>query len=251
MKLITLGTAAGNGSRNQANSSNLIVCGEKYYLFDAGEPVTSLIRSRKIRHGNIPHVFISHLHEDHFGGAVGFLKDFARDHRLWPESSLTFHLPEMTGRDALLLFMKTIHRPLPENRVFFEAVQAGTFFDDGTLKVTAYPTDHLEGAGPSYAFLIEHGEERLLITGDLRWGDFGDFPAAALDRPAVCLCEAVHCPFEVIVERVRGLPIRKLIFTHYKESLLGEDHDFFLEKTKDLPFPVQLAEDDDEFTLES
>ena len=248
MKLITLGTAAGNGSRNQANSSNLIVCGGKYYLFDAGEPVTSLIRSRKIRHGNIPHVFISHLHEDHFGGAVGFLKDFARDHRLWPESSLTFHLPEMTGRDALLLFMKTIHRPLPENRVFFEAVQAGIFFDDGTLKVTAYPTDHLAGTGPSYAYLLEGDGKRLLITGDLR-ADFSDFPAEALREPAWCLCEAAHCPMAKMFEILAQFPIRKLLLTHISPRYYTEKHELFRSLAADLPFESDLARDDAEYEL--
>ena len=248
MKLITLGTAPGNGGRFHAYTSNLIVCGGKYYLFDAGEPVTALIRSRKIPHGNIPHVFITHLHEDHFGGAVGFLKDFARDHYLFPESSLTFHLPEMTGRDALLLFMKTIHRPLPENQVFFEEVQAGMFFDDGTLKVTAYPTDHLAGAGPSYAYLLEGDGKRLLITGDLR-ADFSDFPSEALKEPAWCLCETAHCPMAKMFELLARFPIRKLLLTHISPRYYTEKYEVFRSLAADLPFECDLARDDAEYEL--
>ncbi len=251
MRLITLGTAAGNSSRERANASNLIISEGKYYLIDAGEPVKALIFSRNIPYTDIRKVFISHCHEDHLGGMVGLLNCFFREHPKAPESEMTVYLPEMAAEKPLRDFMKVIRRTVPDSKLWFHPVTEGVFFDDGNLKITAYPTDHLEGAGPSYAFLIEHGEERLLITGDLRWGDFGDFPAAALDRPAVCLCEAVHCPFEIIIERVRDLPIKKLIFTHYKESLPGKDHDYFLEKTENLPFPAVLAKDDDEFILES
>lgn len=251
MKLITLGTAAGNSSRTRANSSNLIICEGKCYLIDAGEPVKALIFSRGIPYTDISKVFISHCHEDHIGGMVGLLNCFIRDHHKAPDSTMTVYLPEMAAKKPLLDFMSVFHRQIPEGKLVFERVTGGTFFDDGNVTISAYPTDHLEGIGPSYAFLIEHGEERLLITGDLRWGDFGDFPAAALNRPAVCLCEAAHGPFEIIIGKVRHLPIQKLIFTHYKQSLLGQDHDFFLEKTRDLPFPVQLADDDDEFIVES
>ena len=251
MRLITLGTAAGNSSRDRANASNLVICEGKYYLIDAGEPVKALIFSRNIPYTDIRNVFISHCHEDHLGGMVGLLNCFFREHRKAPESEMTVYLPEMAAEKILRDFMKVIHRNVPEGKLGFLPVREGPFFDDGNVKITAYPTDHLEGSGPSYAFLVEHGEERLVITGDLRWGDFGDFPSAALTRPAVCLCEAVHCPFEIIIERVRNLPIKKLIFTHYKASLLEKDHDYFLEQTKDLPFPATLAKDDDEFILES
>ena len=250
MKLITLGTAAGNSARDRANASNLIICGGKYYLIDAGEPVKALIFSRDIPYTDIQKIFISHCHEDHLGGLMGLLNCFFRELRKDPAADVTMYLPEMAAQIPVEGFMKVIHREIPEGKLTFKPVESGTFFDDGNLKITAYLTDHLEGRGPSYSFLLEHEEERLLITGDLRWGDFGDFPHAALEKPAVCLCEAVHCPLETIVDIVRDLPIKKLIFTHYKASLLKEDHDIFLEKTKGLPYPVVLAEDDEEFDVE-
>ncbi len=249
MKLITLGTAAGNSARDRANASNLILCGGKYYLIDAGEPVKALIFSRGIPYTDVRKVFISHCHEDHLGGMMGLLNCFFREHGKDPDSDMTVYLPEMAAKEPVLGFMKVIHRDIAEGKLHFNPVVPGTFFDDGNLKITAYPTDHLEGRGPSYAFLLEHGESRLLITGDLRWGDFGDFPKEALENPAVCLCEGCHCPRETIVNVVRDLPIKKLIFTHYKQSLLDKDHSFFLEQTKSLPFPVALAHDDEEFNV--
>lgn len=250
MKLITLGTAAGNSARDRANASNLILCGGKYYLIDAGEPVKALIFSRGIPYTDIEKVFITHCHEDHLGGMMGLLNCFFREHGKDPDSEMTVYLPEMAAKEPILGFMKVIHRNIAEGKLHFNPVVPGIFFDDGNLKITAYPTDHLGDCGPSYAFLLEHEASRLLITSDLRWGDFGDFPIQALEKPAGCLCEAVHCPLEIIVEVVRGLPIKKLILTHYKQSLLDKDYQFFLEKTKALPFPVVLAHDDEEFHID-
>lgn len=249
MKLITLGTAAGNSARDRANAADLILCGGKYYLIDAGEPVKALIFSRGIPYTKIQQIFITHCHEDHLGGIMGMMNCFFREHNKEPESDMTVYLPEMEAEKPIREFMRVIHRNIPEDKLFFFPVKQGTFFDDGNLKVTAFPTDHLAGLGPSYAFLLEHGKERLVISGDLRWADFGDFPKEALARSAVCLSEACHAPLEVLRERVKDLPITKLILTHYKTSLQTTDHHELVEKMAGLPFPVVLAHEDEEFMI--
>ena len=251
MKLITLGTAAGNGRRGQGNASNLVICGGKYYLFDAGEPVYALLRSRDIPTPKVENVFISHLHCDHFGGAVSLLKDFAKYQADFPGSRQSWYLPVMLGRDALLLYMKSCHRPLPDEKYLkFTQITEGVFFDDGNLKVTAFPNEHMGKGIPSWSFLAEGEGKRLLITGDMR-ADFRDFPAAALAEPAWVLCESAHCEMENMLEKLKCYPIRHLIFSH--GSILWhtdpERRCRFNRLSARMPFACEMAKDDQEFEI--
>lgn len=250
MKLITLGTAAGNGRRGQANAANLVICGGKKYLFDTGEPVYALLRSRNIPTPEVGNIFVSHLHCDHFGGAVSLLKDFAKYQADFPGSTQDWYLPEMTGRDALLLYMKACHRTLPEKGLNFHLVTQGNFFDDGNLKVTAFPNKHMGEGIPSWSYLLEGEGKRLLITGDMR-ADLSDFPAEALKTPAWVLCEAAHCEMQIMLEKLRVFPVRHLIFTH--ASILWHTDPVRRKKfntwSSQMPFACEMAKDDQEFEI--
>jgi len=63
------------------------------------------------------------------------------------------------------------------------------FFDDGTLRVTAIPTQHCPH---SHAFLLEAEGKSIVFTGDLRHPTI-DFPQVCFQRTCdLIVCEAAH-----------------------------------------------------------
>eukprot|EP00977_Amphora_coffeiformis_P019845 scaffold7495_cov158-Amphora_coffeaeformis.AAC.5 len=69
-----LGTGAGSPSLHRGCSAAALTLGGNTYLFDAGEGVQrACMLSRRVHHGDITRIFISHLHGDHIFGLPGLL----------------------------------------------------------------------------------------------------------------------------------------------------------------------------------
>lgn len=79
MKIITIGTGAGNPTKTRNSSMNVLSTANGEYIIDAGISVNVSLVRNDIDINNVRAVFISHMHEDHFGGLTSFLKDRMRD----------------------------------------------------------------------------------------------------------------------------------------------------------------------------
>ena len=67
--------------------------------------------------------------------------------------------------------------------------EGAIIFDDGTLRVTAYPVRHCPH---SHAFLLEAEGKRIVFTGDLS-RDLSDYPRVATETPVdLVVTEAAH-----------------------------------------------------------
>lgn len=75
-KLIALGTGSALPIKNRGASSQVIQSGNSYYLIDCGEGTQLKLRDLKIPFLRINHIFISHLHGDHFLGLPGLISSF-------------------------------------------------------------------------------------------------------------------------------------------------------------------------------
>lgn len=74
--VLTLGVEATYPSANSITSSNLLVYYNKKFLLDCGEGTQMLLRKYKVSLQKINHIFISHLHGDHYFGIFGLLSTF-------------------------------------------------------------------------------------------------------------------------------------------------------------------------------
>lgn len=76
MKLTVLGCYAATPRTFTNPTSQVLEINNEVFLIDCGEGTQVELRRNKIKFGKIKHIFISHLHGDHFYGLVGLISTF-------------------------------------------------------------------------------------------------------------------------------------------------------------------------------
>lgn len=72
--VLILGSASASPTLNRNSTSQLINLNEQYFLIDCGEGTQKRLRANKIKFQRIHHIFISHLHGDHYFGLIGLIQ---------------------------------------------------------------------------------------------------------------------------------------------------------------------------------
>ena len=114
----------------------------KYHLFliDCGEGTQVQLRKQKVRFSKINHIFISHLHGDHFFGLPGLVATFRLLGRVNP-----LHIYGPKGiKEAVTLLLKLgdswTNYPLHFHELSSQAPEV--VFEDKKVTVTTIPLDH-------------------------------------------------------------------------------------------------------------
>ena len=201
MVVTFLGTSHGITEKGAFCSSAVISVGDAHYLVDAGAPIDTLLQNYDIPFASLRGIFITHPHQDHYVGLAPFtftMEDFGR----FENVAVPVLSPEGIDFAALNVFLfgdpRGHERYRTENppprRVRFEVysdapAEGAAIFDDGTLRVTAYPVRHCPH---SHAFLLEAEGKRIVFTGDLS-RDLSDYPRVATETPVdLVVTEAAH-----------------------------------------------------------
>jgi ribonuclease Z len=79
-----LGSSSATPVYNRNPTSQLLNCNEKFYLIDCGEGTQQQMMKFGIKASKIDHVFISHLHGDHYFGLIGLLSSMHLNGRIKP-----------------------------------------------------------------------------------------------------------------------------------------------------------------------
>lgn len=79
-----LGSSSATPVFNRNPSAQLLNCNEKYYLIDCGEGTQQQLAKYNLKAARIDHIFISHLHGDHYFGLIGLLSSLHLNGRLKP-----------------------------------------------------------------------------------------------------------------------------------------------------------------------
>lgn len=72
--VLILGNASAAPTLTRSNTSQLVNINEQYFLIDCGEGAQTKLREHKIKLQRLDHVFISHLHGDHYLGLMGLIQ---------------------------------------------------------------------------------------------------------------------------------------------------------------------------------
>lgn len=243
MKITFLGTSHGVPSPTRYCSATLLEVEDRAYLIDAGAPVADLLIRLGVPFEKLKAVFTTHIHDDHTAGlpALCSLANW-----YYKESDFDIYMTEVEGIRIFRQMVQITDRTLDERRLRFHLASPGAFYDDGTLRVTAIPTRHMEEVnGTSYAYLIEARGRRILFTGDLHGEDAADFPAVAAQAPTdLIVCEMAHFGPEVIFPRLAACPVKQVLFNHvyhdYEASMAA-----IRAAAGKYPFEVRAVEDGD------
>ena len=85
-----LGSSSATPTSNRFPSAQLLNVSERFFLIDCGEGAQIQLRRYKIRFQRINHIFISHLHGDHYFGLMGLICSL---HLLGRQKKLTIYHP--------------------------------------------------------------------------------------------------------------------------------------------------------------
>lgn len=194
MKITFLGSSCGVPQSDRYCSSAMIECGDRLYLLDAGAPVTELMREKGRTPDELSAVFITHMHGDHLNGLSGLVDIMSWYYK---NADPVIFLPETEYIEVLEGWVSVFRCGGAVRPLRYASVRDGVIYSDGTVRVTAIRTKHMQKANrPSYAYMIESlvegDEKRVLFTGDLSHS-CEDYPSVASEKEFdLIVCEAAH-----------------------------------------------------------
>ncbi len=155
-------TILGNNSAvpafNRHPTSQVVSHDGTNYLVDCGEGTQIQMIKYKIRRGKITHIFISHLHGDHYFGLVGLINSFSL---LSHTQTMHVYAPAPL-QDIIEMQLKVADNILCYPLYFHTLSEPGVLVDNDTIKISCFRTTHRIEC---YGFLFEEkeGKRKLLI----------------------------------------------------------------------------------------
>ena len=155
-------TILGNNSAvpafNRHPTSQVVSHDGTNYLVDCGEGTQIQMIKYKIRRGKITHIFISHLHGDHYFGLIGLINSF----------SLLSHKQEMhifapsPLQQIIEMQLKVADNVLSYPLYFHTLSGPGVLVDNEKIRISCFRTTHRIEC---YGFLFEEkpGKRKLLL----------------------------------------------------------------------------------------
>lgn len=139
-ELTILGYNSAIPTINYAPTAQFLKMQERCFLIDCGENTQVRLRMAKIKFSKINHIFISHLHGDHFFGLPGLLASFRL---LGRETPLHIYGPKGIAEILNTLFRVTGFTQ--DYEIIFhelEGKQSVKIFEDKRVEVFTIPLDH-------------------------------------------------------------------------------------------------------------
>ena len=139
-ELLILGSSAATPTANRNPTAQLLNIAERFFLIDCGEGTQMQMRKYKARLQSINHVFISHLHGDHFYGLPGFL---ASMHLLGRKNELTIYGPkELEQIINLIHKYSDTYLNYSVKFVYTQNNFKQLLFEDDKVEVYSFPLKH-------------------------------------------------------------------------------------------------------------
>lgn len=140
LKLTILGCHSATPRVNAHPTAQFLEIKNHHFLIDCGEGTQVQLRKYGVKFSKIKHIFISHLHGDHFYGLVGLISTFRLLNR---EAELHIYGPKGL-KEIITLQLKLSNSWTQYPLLFHElnATESELIFEDATVEVHTIPLDH-------------------------------------------------------------------------------------------------------------
>lgn len=160
MKLTILGCYAATPRTITNPTSQVLEIAGHMFLIDAGEGTQVQLRRHKLKFQRINHIFISHLHGDHFFGLIGLISTYMLLNR---QSDLHIYGPK--GIKEVTLLQLKLGNAYSGYKLFFHeqtSKESRVVFEDDKVIVRTIPLDHRVYTN-GYKFETKPGDRKLRI----------------------------------------------------------------------------------------
>lgn len=161
MKLTILGCYAATPRAFTNPTSQVLEINNQLFLIDCGEGTQVQLRRNKVKFSKIKHVFISHLHGDHFYGLVGLISTFRLLNR---ENELHVYGPK--GIKEIITLQLKLANSWTSYPLYFHELESKTpqiIFDGPKVTVETIPLDHRIYTN-GFLFKEKPGDRKLLMN---------------------------------------------------------------------------------------
>ncbi len=139
-ELLILGSSSASPTSERNASAQLLNISERYFLIDCGESTQIQLRKFKAKFQAIDHIFISHLHGDHFFGLPGLLSSM---HLLGRKQDLNIYCPpELKEVLEKINSVSQTYLSYKINWHFTENSGLSLIFEDHKVEVYSFPLRH-------------------------------------------------------------------------------------------------------------
>ena len=167
MKLHILGCYSATPRTISQTTSQILEMNNEMYLIDCGEGTQVQLRRHKIKFTKISHIFISHLHGDHFYGLVGLISTFSLLNRV---NDLHIYGPK--GIKEIILLQLKLSNSYTSYKLFFHELTSADseiIFEDKKVTVTTIPLKHRVYTN-GFLFEQKPGKRKLNLTACEKYG---------------------------------------------------------------------------------
>ncbi|MDA6072513.1 ribonuclease Z [Flavobacterium sp. AC] len=160
MKLTILGCYAATPRTITNPTSQVLEIKNRLFLIDCGEGTQVQLRKNKIKFSKINHIFISHLHGDHFFGLIGTISTFALLGR-----TTDLHIYGPKGVKEIINLQLRLSNSWTTYELFFhelESKESEVIFEDNRVIVKTIPLKHRVYTN-GFLFQEKPGERKLNV----------------------------------------------------------------------------------------
>ena len=162
-ELTILGSGSSVPTSNRNSAAQVLNVLERYFLIDCAEATQHQLRRFHVPYNKINHIFISHLHGDHFFGLMGFLSTLSLQGRRGE-----MHIyADPRLQEIMNCQMKIMHSRFAFPLVFHPlSRQEEIVYEDKVVRVGSFPLKH-HYETPVCGFLFREKQRERTIRKDM------------------------------------------------------------------------------------